>query len=74
VQGVVKIPALQWILSIIDSLLSIKSSDHEVNELFSMDSSNSSFSSSTENISSTKFWHMQLHPFDLGWEKEKELL
>lgn len=61
-------------LMVIDSLLSIKSSDHEVNELFSMDSSNSSFSSSTENISSTKFWHMQLHPFDLGWEKEKELL
>jgi hypothetical protein len=61
-------------LMVIDTLLSIKSSNDEVNELFSVGSSNSSFGSLNENISSVNFWHMQLHPSDLGWEKEKKLL
>ena len=45
-------------LMIVDSLLSIKPSANVINK----------------NISSVVFWHMQLHPFDLEWNKEKELL
>ncbi|PME57466.1 hypothetical protein BCV33_12005 [Vibrio lentus] len=58
-------------LMVIDTLLSIKLSHDNVNERSSMESSPSSLN---DNVSSGNFWHMQLHPLDLEWKKEKELL
>ncbi|HIF9058763.1 TPA: P-loop NTPase fold protein [Photobacterium damselae] len=53
------------ILHVSDSLLSLKENDEEWGDF------NYPNSSSTSNL---KLWHMQLHPDDIYWSKEKELL
>lgn len=53
------------ILHVSDSLLSLKEGDDEWSDF------NYPNSSSTSNL---RFWHMQLHPDDIYWSKEKELL